>query len=821
MGQAWRVGPIAGVASGGRAVTSGPPGGAWSPVAGRRWRPPVSRSSAGRRFGSARRPARRRVVVGRHRRRRRSGVGASAVRRGVGGARRASVGRAGSAGSTASGSLGAVARRRRRSRSPGASAGLAARPRCRRPSGSRWATASNSSTEPATAALSDPTAPRIGIRISRSQRLRTAGPRPWPSLPTTSASGPRRSAWRAVSGASASAPATRSPRPWRSARAPARSSTGAEQQVLDGAGRGLDRGRRERRLATGREDDAVDAGRLGAAQQRAHVLRVLERVEDQHERRLAALRGPGEDVVERRELARLDDERDALVAVEARRAPSATRPRPRRSGSAGAWRGARAARAACRRCGTTSRRIAGRRAANASSTGRRPATSSSSGPSRSGGGSGGSRPGAAARALGSTRAVARRAGRRSRGAGADRRSPSRTARIGGRPRSGRGRTARRAGGRRRSNGRSGRRAPRHRGRAPSGARLGPGGRPDRRRSMVGRGRSAVDGRGANGGRGGRVGRAPRSHGGRSTWAAGTRSRPGPVSARPGIDRRPRRVGRGPVAAVRPGAARRAVTRPAVGRARVGARSRPGPPGPAGRGRGVRSTGLGPRPVPPAPPAGPRPAARGRPRRRPPGGRAEPAARRPGHADAGRSAARRRVAAGQPRPTSPVRRQRWPSRVSSTATPRAASSSRSRSDAAQSRAARAAARSSSSAATPGRARPPRRAGRPAPGRGRAAPPSARPASAVDSVRRSIRRLSSRTRSNTAPSAGRDVEVVVERRPERGAGRVERVGQRRIVGPRPRDRRPSAATTRIEPLERRGRRPPATRPMSSGRPGSGPR
>ena len=38
---------------------------------------------------------------------------------------------------------------------------------------------------------------------------------------------------------------------------------------------------------------------------------------DEHERRLAALDRAGEDVVERRPAARLDDERDALVAVEA------------------------------------------------------------------------------------------------------------------------------------------------------------------------------------------------------------------------------------------------------------------------------------------------------------------------------------------------------------------------------------------------------------------------------------------------------------------------------------------------------------------------
>ena len=56
----------------------------------------------------------------------------------------------------------------------------------------------------------------------------------------------------------------------------------------------------------------------------------------------------------------------------------------------------------------------------------------------------------------------------------------------------------------------------------------------------------------------------------------------------------------------------------------------------------------------------------------------------------------RPAADQPRVVSGIRRQRWPSRVSSTVTPLSASASRSRSDAAQSRAARAAARSSSRA-----------------------------------------------------------------------------------------------------------------------------
>ena len=213
------------------------------------------------------------------------------------------------------------------------------------PPASRWATASNRSTDPATAALSDPIAPRMGIRMNRSQRRRMAGPRPWPSLPTTIASGPRRSVWRAVSGASASGSddpqAVRAEVGERAGQVVDR----AQQQVFGGARRGLDRGRRQRRLAPGREDHAVDAGRLGAAEQRAEVLRILERVEDEHERRLAALRGAGEDVVERREPSRLDDQGDALVTVEAGDRRQRCRLRPRRSGCAAGSRAGRAARA--------------------------------------------------------------------------------------------------------------------------------------------------------------------------------------------------------------------------------------------------------------------------------------------------------------------------------------------------------------------------------------------------------------------------------------------------------------------------------------------
>ena len=69
-----------------------------------------------------------------------------------------------------------------------------------------------------------------------------------------------------------------------------------QEEVLRRARRGLDRGRGERRLAARREDDAVDAGRLGAPQQGPDVLGILEGVEGEDERRLVALDRPGEDV---------------------------------------------------------------------------------------------------------------------------------------------------------------------------------------------------------------------------------------------------------------------------------------------------------------------------------------------------------------------------------------------------------------------------------------------------------------------------------------------------------------------------------------------
>ncbi len=91
-----------------------------------------------------------------------------------------------------------------------------------------------------------------------------------------------------------------------------------QQEVLDRPGRCLHRGRCQGRLAASREEDAVDPGRLGAPEERAHVLGVLERVERENERGLRPLAGTGEHAIDRRVLAWSDGEGNALVAVEAR-----------------------------------------------------------------------------------------------------------------------------------------------------------------------------------------------------------------------------------------------------------------------------------------------------------------------------------------------------------------------------------------------------------------------------------------------------------------------------------------------------------------------
>ena len=65
-----------------------------------------------------------------------------------------------------------------------------------------------------------------------------------------------------------------------------------------------------------RKEHAVDPHRFGAAQERTHVLRVLEGVQRQHERRLAAFCGACQNILNRSPRPRSDNERDPLVTVE-------------------------------------------------------------------------------------------------------------------------------------------------------------------------------------------------------------------------------------------------------------------------------------------------------------------------------------------------------------------------------------------------------------------------------------------------------------------------------------------------------------------------
>ncbi len=89
-----------------------------------------------------------------------------------------------------------------------------------------------------------------------------------------------------------------------------------QQEVLHGPRRGFHRGRRERRLAARWEQCPMDPRCLGAPKQGADILGILERIEREHQRRLATLLRQRKDVVERRPPTGTHNERHALVAIE-------------------------------------------------------------------------------------------------------------------------------------------------------------------------------------------------------------------------------------------------------------------------------------------------------------------------------------------------------------------------------------------------------------------------------------------------------------------------------------------------------------------------
>ena len=128
-------------------------------------------------------------------------------------------------------------------------------------------------------------------------------------------------------------PRIRTPRTWRSVSAPGRSSTGQSRRCSVAPAEAFTAAGLERRLSLGREDDAVNAGGLGAPQQGPDVLGILQRVEDEDEGRLVALDRPGEDSSDRRRSGGPRPRRDALVPVEPGERRERSRPRLRRSGS--------------------------------------------------------------------------------------------------------------------------------------------------------------------------------------------------------------------------------------------------------------------------------------------------------------------------------------------------------------------------------------------------------------------------------------------------------------------------------------------------------
>ena len=159
--------------------------------------------------------------------------------------------------------------------------------------------------------------PAIGKLTSRSQRRFVAPDSPLPSLPTTTASGPDRSLSHAEAGASWSAATSRSPRSLQLMNGLADGRQPGQEEVLAGSGAGLDGRRAERGGAALREDDTVDAGRLGRSEQRAEVRRILEVLEDEDER--VAATGPRvrHDLAELGPATLADLEQHALVAIEA------------------------------------------------------------------------------------------------------------------------------------------------------------------------------------------------------------------------------------------------------------------------------------------------------------------------------------------------------------------------------------------------------------------------------------------------------------------------------------------------------------------------
>ena len=185
----------------------------------------------------------------------------------------------------------------------------AASPRC--------SSISNSSTEPATAAFSEPIEPRIGIRTVQVDSASDGRPDPLTLAPDDQRDRPSQVGLTSGQGRLLVGPDDPDAAHVQVGQQAGQVVDRNKQEVLRRACRGLDRGRRQRRLVVRREEDPVGPDALCAAQERADVLGILKRIEDQQERRLTAFTRPGEDVIDRGPRAGPNDECDSLVAVEA------------------------------------------------------------------------------------------------------------------------------------------------------------------------------------------------------------------------------------------------------------------------------------------------------------------------------------------------------------------------------------------------------------------------------------------------------------------------------------------------------------------------
>ena len=188
-----------------------------------------------------------------------------------------------------------------------------------------------------------------------------AGPpaqRPWPSLPTTIASGPRRSAWRAVSGALGLGADDPQAPDVEVGQGAGKVVDRSEQQVLDRAGRGLDRGRASAAPGGGsgrRRRGRPRPRRSGAASRRSGDPRA--------NRARARTRAPPRSMPRARISSTLDQRRGPTTSATPwwPSKPASAVSVPPSTSTIGirrlvAWRTSRSS--AWRRCGTTSSRIA-------------------------------------------------------------------------------------------------------------------------------------------------------------------------------------------------------------------------------------------------------------------------------------------------------------------------------------------------------------------------------------------------------------------------------------------------------------------------------